>query len=56
MKRDLVQIKNPRSGLYVKVDRAHGEISHKKSPGPFAGIRVVSAVGSPPREGPGAHG
>jgi len=42
--RDLVQVRNPRSGRYVKIDRSAGRIvSHKKSPGPYKGIRVVSA-------------
>ena len=42
--RDLVQVKNPRSGRYVKIDRSAGRIvSQKKSPGPYKGIRVVRA-------------
>lgn len=41
MKRDLVQLRNPRTGLYVKIDKAVGAIlSHKKSPGPYKGIRI----------------
>ena len=33
--RDVVQVKNPRSGRYVKIDRSAGKIlSHKKSVGP----------------------
>ena len=41
MKRDLVQLRNPRTGLYVKIDKAIGAIlSHKKSPGPYKGIRI----------------
>ncbi len=43
-KRDLVQVKNPRSGRYVKIDRDVGLIvAHKKSPGPYKGIREVLA-------------
>ncbi len=31
-----VQIRNPRTGLYVKIDRERGVIvSHKKTRGPF---------------------
>jgi hypothetical protein len=41
-KRDLVQLKNPRSGLYVKVDRGEGRIvGHKKSPGPYKNVPIV---------------
>jgi len=40
-KRDLVQLRNPRTGLYVKIDKTIGAIlSHKKSPGPYKGIRI----------------
>ena len=43
--RDLVQVKNPRSGRYVKIDKSAGRIvSHKKSPGPYKGVRVVRAA------------
>ena len=42
--RELVQVKNPRSGRYVKIDKSAGRIvSHKKSPGPYKGVRVVKA-------------
>lgn len=41
-KRDVVQVKNPRSGRYVKIDRGAGVIvSHKKSPGPYKGVPVA---------------
>jgi len=41
MKRDLVQLRNPKTGLYVKIDKAAGMIlSHKKTPGPYKGIRI----------------
>jgi hypothetical protein len=41
-KRDVVQVKNPKSGNYVKIDRAAGKIvSHKKSKGPYKGIPVA---------------
>lgn len=34
-KSDVVQVKNPRSGKYVNIDRAKGKIlDHKKSDGP----------------------
>ncbi|MEK9148722.1 MAG: hypothetical protein AAB267_01605 [Candidatus Desantisbacteria bacterium] len=39
---DLVQIKNPKSGHYVKIDRSAGKIiSHKKSEGPYKNIPLA---------------
>ena len=39
---DIVQVKNPRSGKYVKIDRAKGKIlDHKKSEGPYKNIPVA---------------
>lgn len=41
-KRDVVQIKNPRTGRYVKIDRSAGKIiAHKKSPGTYKGVPVA---------------
>ena len=41
-KHDVVQVKNPRSGHYVKIDRTEGKIlSHKKSDGPYKGVPVA---------------
>jgi hypothetical protein len=41
-KSDLVQVKNPRSGKYVKIDRAQGRIvSYKKSSGPYKNVPVA---------------
>lgn len=41
-KRDFVQVKNPRSGHYVKIDRSAGIImAHKKSEGPYKGVPVA---------------
>lgn len=41
-KHDVVQVKNPRSGHYVKIDRTAGKIvSHKKSDGPYKDIPVA---------------
>ena len=41
-KKDVVQIKNPKSGHYVKVDRKAGKIiNHKKSSGPYKDIPIV---------------
>ena len=41
-KKDVVQIKNPKSGKYVKIDRSAGRIiSHKKSEGPYKGVPVA---------------
>ena len=36
---DVVQVKNPKSGHYVKIDRTEGKIiSHKKSDGPYKDV------------------
>ena len=41
-KRDVVQVKNPKTGHYVKIDRSVGRIvSHKKSDGPYKGVPVA---------------
>lgn len=41
-KKDIVQFKNPRTGHYVKIDRAAGKIlDHKKSEGPYKGVPVA---------------
>ena len=41
-KRDVVQVKNPRTGHYVKIDRAAGKIvAHKKSEGKYKNIPVA---------------
>ncbi len=41
MKKDIVQVKNPRSNRY-KIDRAKGRIlSHKKSEGKYKGIPIA---------------
>jgi hypothetical protein len=41
-KPDVVQVKNPKTGHYVKIDRAKGRIiSHKKSEGPYKGVPVA---------------
>lgn len=38
----VVQVKNPKTGKYVKVDRENGKIiAHKKTQGPYKGIAVV---------------
>jgi len=38
----VVQVRNPRSGRYVKIDRSAGRIvSHKKSPGPYQGVPIA---------------
>jgi len=40
--RDVVQVKNPRTGHYVKIDRSAGKIvSHKKSEGPYRNVPVA---------------
>jgi hypothetical protein len=41
-KKDIVQVKNPKTNKYVKIDRSAGKIvSHKKSDGPYKGIPVA---------------
>ena len=41
-KPDVVQVKNPRSGHYVKIDRSKGKIiDHKKSEGPYKGVPIA---------------
>lgn len=41
-KHDVVQVKNPRTDRYVKIDRTAGRIvDHKKSAGPYKDIPVA---------------
>lgn len=41
-KHDVVQVKNPRTDRYVKIDRSVGRIiDHKKSAGPYKDIPVA---------------
>ncbi len=41
-KPDVVQVKNPRTGHYVKIDRSAGKIvAHKKSEGPYQNVPVA---------------
>ncbi|NNM59101.1 MAG: hypothetical protein HKM04_04735 [Legionellales bacterium] len=41
-KHDFVQVKNPKTEHYVKIDRTEGTIvSHKKSPGPYKGVPIA---------------
>jgi hypothetical protein len=41
-KHDVVQVKNPRTDRYVKIDRAVGKIvDHKKSAGPYKNVPVA---------------
>ena len=38
---DLIQICNPKTNRWVKIDRESGKIiGHKKSPGPYKNIRI----------------
>ncbi len=42
MAKDIVQVKNPRTNRYIKIDRAKGRIlSHKKSDGAYKGVPVA---------------
>jgi hypothetical protein len=41
-KPNVVQVKNPKTGHYVKIDRAKGRIvAHKKSSGPYKGVTIA---------------
>lgn len=41
-KKDIVQVKNPKTGHYVKIDRSAGKIiAHKKSSGKYKGVPVA---------------
>lgn len=41
-KRDVVQVRNPKTDRYVKIDRTKGRIiSHKKSKGPYKNVPVA---------------
>jgi len=41
-KKDIVQVKNPKTDRYVKLDRDAGKIiDHKKSPGPYKNIPIA---------------
>jgi hypothetical protein len=41
-KRDVVQVQNPKTNRYVKIDRTKGKIlSHKKSDGPYKNIPIA---------------
>ena len=45
-KSDIVQVKNPKTGHYVKIDRSAGRIlDQKKSDGPYKGIPVARKRG-----------
>ena len=45
VKHDFVQLRNPRSGSYVKIDRTLGQVvSSKTTPGPYKGVPIVSAI------------
>jgi hypothetical protein len=41
---DIVQVKNPRTNRYIKIDRDKGRIlSHKKSVGKYANVPVAKS-------------
>jgi len=41
-KKDIVQVRNPRSGHFVKIDRTAGKIiDHKKSDGAYKGVPIA---------------
>jgi hypothetical protein len=40
--KDVVQVKNPKTGRYVKIDRSEGKIiGHKKSEGPYKNVPIA---------------
>lgn len=41
-KKDVIQVKNPKTNRYVKIDRSKGKIiSHKRSEGPYKNVPVA---------------
>ena len=47
-KHDIVQVKNPRTNRYVKIDRTEGKIiAHKKSTGKYQGVPVARKRATP---------
>lgn len=41
-KQKVVQVKNPRTGKYVKIDRSKGKIvGQKRSDGPYKGVPIA---------------
>ena len=45
-KANVVQIKNPKTGLYTKVNRTTGTITgHKKTPGPYKNVPIARRKG-----------
>lgn len=53
-RKDIVQVKNPKTNRYVKIDRAVGKIvAHKKTEGPYKDVPVASKrSGMPPSTTP----
>ncbi len=42
VKKDIVQVKNQKSGHYVKIDRTVGKIlSYKKTEGPYKNVPIA---------------
>ena len=38
----IVQTRNPKTGHYIKIDKALGKIvAHKKTPGPYKNVAIV---------------
>jgi hypothetical protein len=41
-KKDIVQVRNPKTDRYVKINRTEGKImSHKKSKGPYKNVPIA---------------
>ena len=40
-KDDIVQLKNPKSGLYIKINRTKGTVVSKRSFGPWKSIPII---------------
>ena len=42
---EIVQLKNPRTGRYVKVNKSKGVVvSHKKLDGPYKNVKIVERL------------
>ncbi len=54
---DMVQVLNPRSNRYIKIDRDKGIIlSSKKSEGPYKNIPIINQSKNSPPDRPGPLG
>jgi len=40
-KKDSIQLKNPRTNRYVKINKITGKITSKKTDGPYKNIKII---------------